>query len=246
MTIGMTGTTGTELDAGRSIGVEKSSSYAPGLTVQNLGKAWTNQKTLCDVSFEQAEGTIFGIAGDNGAGKSTLLKILASVLSRDKGEVVFRGISLDDLARWRPMIGYVPQELALDDRFSVRETLAFWAAARGFSREGRLRFLEIAVTDPLISGFLGKPIRECSSGMARRVSLIIGLLGDPLLLLLDEPFAGTDQDSRELILDRLALLRSRGRTILISGHEQELLGQLCDRVLLLRDGEVAMAEADPA
>lgn len=209
------------------------------LTVRGLNKSWSADKALYDLSFKQPEGTILGIAGDNGAGKSTLLKILASVLSRDSGEIHFRGVSLDDRSRWRAMIGYVPQELALDDRLRVRETLVFWAAARGFSRSGRKAFLEMAATDPLVSGFLEKPIRECSGGMARRVSLIVGLLGDPFLLLLDEPFAGADGDSRELIKGRLNLLRSRGRTILVASHEEEILTSLCNKVLTLRDGALS-------
>ncbi len=216
------------------------------LTVRGLNKSWSAYKALRDVSFKQPEGTILGIAGDNGAGKSTLLKVLASVLSRDSGEIHFQGISLDDRRRWRAMTGYVPQELALDDRLRVRETLLFWAAARGFSKSGRKAFLEVAARDPLVSGFLEKPIRECSGGMARRVSLIVGLLGDPLLLMLDEPFAGADRDSRELIKGRLDLLRSRGRTILVASHEEEILSTLCNRVLTLQDGVLAAVPAETA
>ena len=209
-----------------------------GLSVRGLNKSWSTHRVLRDISFEQPQGTIYGIAGENGVGKSTLLRVLASVLPRNGGTVSFRGISLDDSRRWRAMVGYVPQDLALDDRLRVRETLAFWAAARGFSRPDRKRFLNLASSDPLISDFLEKPIRECSGGMARRVSLIVGLLGDPMLLLLDEPFAGSDRDSRELILERLDLLRSRGRTILVSSHEEAILTRLCDHLLILEGGEL--------
>ena len=212
-----------------------------GLVVSDLSKSWSEHKVLDAVSFEQALGTIYGVAGDNGAGKSTLLKILASVLPRNGGRVNFQGISIDQISRWRALTGYVPQDLALDERLKVEETLYFWAAARGFSRSERRHFLELASQDPLISGFLEKTIRECSGGMARRVSLIVGLLGDPLLILLDEPFAGADQHSRDLILERLNLLRQRGRTILISSHEKDILESLCDRVLYLEKAELSDA-----
>ncbi|HHU04545.1 MAG TPA: ABC transporter ATP-binding protein [Fastidiosipila sp.] len=212
-----------------------------GLVVSSLSKSWAEHKVLDAVSFEQSLGTIFGLAGDNGAGKSTLLKILASVLSRDGGQVHFQGVSLDQRTHWRALTGYVPQDLALDERLKVRETLLFWAAARGFSLSERKRFLELAASDPLISGFLEKPIRECSGGMARRVSLIVGLLGDPLLVLLDEPFAGADRHSRQLILERLDLLRQRGRTILVSSHEEDILETLCEHVLYLEKAELSAA-----
>lgn len=226
--------------------VGKLGSDPEALTVRGLNKSWSAQKALRDLTFDQPPGSIWGIAGDNGAGKSTLLKILASVLSRDSGQIHFQGVSLDDRRAWRAMTGYVPQELALDDRLRVRETLVFWAAARGISPAGRKHFLEMAASDPLVSGFLEKPVRECSGGMARRVSLIVGLLGDPLLLLLDEPFAGADRDSRELIKGRLDLLRSRGRTILVASHEQEILTGLCDKVLTLQDGQLTPEPAKTA
>lgn len=215
------------------------------LTVQGLTKSWAGNKALQDVSFSQGPGSIYGIAGDNGAGKSTLLKILATVLPRDSGQVRFAGLDLDDRSRWRRVTGYVPQELALDERLQVRETLNYWAAARGFTRSQRRDLLDLAYSDPLIADFLKKKIRECSGGMARRVSLIVGLLGDPPLLLLDEPFAGADQASRDLILGRLDLLRSRGRTILVSSHQTEILDQLCDRVLTLRSGRLTAAGPGP-
>lgn len=214
------------------------------LSVRGLCKAWGSQAILRDISFDQAAGTIFGVAGDNGAGKSTLLKILASVLPRDGGQIYFGGLSLDDRNRWRRQVGYVPQELALDDRLKVKETLAFWAAARGFSRQQVRQLVTLAASDPLIAGFLHKPLRECSGGMARRVSLIVGLMGDPSLILLDEPLAGTDRESRDLILERLAVLRSRGHTLLISGHEDSILTHLCDRVLRLSGGGLVSSPAD--
>ncbi len=212
------------------------------LKVRGLSKAWSAHKILDNISFEQPQGSIWGIAGENGAGKSTLLKILASVLARDSGDVVFEtdsfSVSLDDLNSWRQLIAYVPQELALDDRLTVRETLLFWTAARGISASEGKEQIRLAAADPLIADFLEKPIRECSGGMARRVSLIVGLLGDPQLILLDEPFAGADDHSQELMIERLNLLRSGGKTILLAAHEGELLKKLSDQILYLHDAKV--------
>jgi len=149
-----------------------------GLTVRNLRKAMRGTEVLKNLSFDQPTGSIYGISGDNGAGKSTLLKILASVLIPDGGHVSFLGIPLSDKAEWRSLIGYVPQELALDDRLRVRETIEFWAAVRGMPVSIRKAIVKSAMADPLISDFVNKPIRECSGGMARRASLVVGLFGD--------------------------------------------------------------------
>ncbi len=205
------------------------------LIVRGLSKQWAAHKVLADISFQQPAGSILGIAGDNGVGKSTMLKILATVLSRDAGEAFFRGVSIDEQGAWRAMTGYVPQELALDERLKVHETLSFWASARGFSKEEKKAVIAIARQDPLISSFLN---------MARRVSLIVGLLGDPMLLLLDEPFAGADQHSRSLMIERLDLLRSRGRTILVSSHEGEVLKALSDSILYLEGDQLTLVNQD--
>lgn len=207
-----------------------------GLTVRNLSKAMRGTEVLKNLSFDQPRGSIYGISGDNGAGKSTLIKILASVLIPDGGHISFSGIPISDKAQWRSLIGYVPQELALDDRLRVRETLEFWVAVRGMPAPIRRAILETAVNDPLISDFIDKPIRECSGGMARRASLVVGLFGDPAVLLLDEPFSGADARSRAMMMDRLRHLRERGRTILIASHIENTLTTLCDRVLQLEDG----------
>ena len=131
-----------------------------GLTVRNLTKAMRGTQVLRNLSFDQPKGSIYGISGDNGAGKSTLLKILASVLVPDGGLVSFSGIPLSSKADWRSLIGYVPQEVALDDRLRVRETLEFWVAVRGMPASIRRQIVESAKTDPLISDFVNKPIRE--------------------------------------------------------------------------------------
>ncbi len=207
-----------------------------GLLVHNLTKALRGTKVLRNLSFDQPKGSIYGISGDNGAGKSTLLKILASVLVPDGGLVSFSGIPLSGRAGWRSLIGYVPQEVALDDRLRVRETLEFWAAVRGMPTSIRREIVETAASDPLVSDFVDKALRECSGGMARRTSLVVGLFGDPALLLLDEPFSGADAHSRSLMMERLRHLRDRGRTILIASHVENTLSTLCDRVLHLEGG----------
>lgn len=207
-----------------------------GLYVRNLTKTLRGTQVLKNLSFEQPKGTIYGISGDNGAGKSTFLKILASVLIPDGGHVSFSGVDLSNKAQWRSLIGYVPQEVALDDRLRVRETLAFWAAVRGMPASTRRAIVESAKGDPLIADFIDKPIRECSGGMARRASLVVGLFGDPALLLLDEPFSGADARSRTLMMERLQHLRDRNRTILVASHVETTLATLCDRVLHLKDG----------
>ena len=223
-----------------SSNVSNSNNSCSGLTVEGLSKNWRTHKVLTDISFTQPVGTIYGISGDNGAGKSTLLKILASVLSKDSGQIMFNQVNIDNLPLWRSLIGYVPQELALDERLTVSENIKFWSALRGVSGAEIRYNLETAATDPLVADFLDKPIRKCSGGMARRASLVVGLLGAPSLVLLDEPFAGADKGSRAMMLERLDNLRANERTILISSHDHNMLEYICDRILYLQQGTIVI------
>ena len=215
------------------------------LVVERLSKSWGAHPVFSNISFIQPRGTIFGFKGENGSGKSTLLKIIAGIVPADEGEVRFESETQKNRMRWSSLIGYVPQELALDERFTVRETLLFWAAARGFPRNERKRWVTIAEQDPLISSFLSKKISECSGGMARRCSLLVGLLGDPPILLLDEPFAGADEASQDMMVERLKACRARGQVILVTSHDATLIDNLCDRVLLLQKGILLEEKANP-
>ncbi len=216
-----------------------------GLVVERLSKSWGAHSVFSNISFTQPRGTIFGFKGENGSGKSTLLKIIAGIVPADEGEVRFESETQKNRMRWSSLIGYVPQELALDERFTVRETLLFWAAARGFPKSERKRWVTIAEQDPLISSFLSKKISECSGGMARRCSLLVGLLGDPPILLLDEPFAGADDASQDMMVERLKACRARGQVILVASHDATLIDNLCDRVLLLQKGILLEEKANP-
>ncbi|NLL22891.1 MAG: ABC transporter ATP-binding protein [Tissierellia bacterium] len=214
--------------------------YAACLKVEDLSKSWGDHKVFSDISFEQPSGTIYGISGANGSGKSTLLKILASVLPRDKGRITFGSVSVDDHRAWRSMIGYVPQELALDGRLTVRENIKYWSALRGIPSSQIQHNLEVAKRDPLVSDFLDKQIRKCSGGMARRASMVIGLLGAPAILLLDEPFAGADEASQEIMIRQLEILKKDNRCILVTSHEFATLERISDKILYLNQGKLTM------
>jgi ABC-2 type transport system ATP-binding protein len=196
------------------------------LAVRSLTKRFGNRVALGDISFELVPGEIVGIVGPNGAGKTTLLSILAGVLAPDAGE----------LASFGRDAGWVPQQTALYRKLSVAENL------RLFARLERLDDPEAAVARMLeqtgLADRAGEEVGRLSSGNQQRVNIAIGLLAEPVVLLLDEPSASLDPRQRERLWEFIAALADRGTTVVFSTHNVSELERYATRVLLLADGEL--------
>lgn len=175
-------------------------------------------------------GEILGIRGPNGAGKSTLLGLLAGTLRPDGGEITWaEGV--------RGRIGYVPQELSLYSGLTGLENLRFWAKASGLPGKAvpaRSRWLleKLELTE---KG--GERVSAYSGGMKRRLHLASALMATPRLLLLDEPTAGADDRSAELILDLIEHMRGQGCGVVLTSHRAGELERACGRLLELRAGK---------
>lgn len=208
------------------------------LCVEGLTKAYKREPVLRGVSFCVEPASVLGVCGGNGAGKTTLVAILASVLDPDAGQASLFGIPLGSSAAYRRMIGYVPQGIALAPRLTVRQNLVFWASVQGL----RGAVLHTAVDEAAQLAdtlpFMDKSVARLSGGMARRANLAAGILGSPRLLLLDEPTAGIDEETRDVILDAIRTQRSRGTIVVMVNHYANEMEAVCDRVITLREGVV--------
>jgi ABC-type multidrug transport system ATPase subunit len=207
----------------------------PLLEVQGLDKAYRSGWGLHDVSFSLPAGVIAALGGPNGSGKSTLLKCLAG-LSRFDGTARIDGVPVDGSAKWREMVGYLPQWVSLPDDASIGEVIDLFADLRGVGRE----------TVSLPPAFVrpdGDLIGELSGGQRHRVALAVALLGNPKLLLLDEPVASLDEEGRTEFWSLLRLLRDRdGVTSIVSSPSPSELRGVADRALYMDDGRLVLEE----
>ncbi len=204
-----------------------------GLEVRSLGKSYGRETVLQAVSFTLKPGEALGVGGSNGTGKTTLIHLLASVLPPDEGTVTLFGISSKAGKAYRRHIGFVPQDIALSPRLTVAQNLDFWASVRGLSGEKRKAAVAEAARLAQVGDFMDKRVDRCSGGMARRANLAAGLVGDPSLILLDEPTAGIDEKNREPILRSIQDLLSIGRMVVMVNHYREELEAVCASVITL-------------
>lgn len=209
--------------------------------VQNLFKRYTSDGPYAvdDVSFEIHAGELFGLLGPNGAGKTTAISVISTLLQPTAGAVRVDGCDVQrDPMAVRRVIGVVPQDLALYDDLTARENLRFWGEMRGL--HGAELQSEIAEKLALIelTDRAKDRVATFSGGMKRRLNLAVGLLGNPKLLMLDEPTVAIDPQSRRYILDWVKTLRERGVTILYTTHNMEEAQELSDRIGIIDHGKL--------
>lgn len=209
--------------------------HARGLTKLYRG---AEQPALAGIDFDVAAGSVFGLLGPNGAGKTTLMSLLTGILRADAGRLTVAGAELPaQIDALRPLLGFAPQELAFYPALSVDENLRLFAKLTP-GADAASRAAAIATAD--LGAHLQRRAETLSGGLKRRLNFAIALLGRPRLLLLDEPTAGVDPQSRNFLLERVAALRASGVTVLYSSHYLEEIERICDAALLLDRGRVVM------
>lgn len=195
------------------------------VTIEHIYKSFGKQQVLRDVTLDIPEGQVLGLLGPNGAGKSTLMKILIGLWSADKGSV-----------NVPERIGYLPENNPLYEEMYVVEYLRFMAGmtAKG---EGQKAKVDALIERVGLTPERHKHIRELSKGYRQRVGLAQALLGDPQLLILDEPTTGLDPNQ---LVEIRALIRDLGkeRTVILSTHIMQEVREMCDRVVILDHGEI--------
>jgi ABC-2 type transport system ATP-binding protein len=215
----------------------------PTVQARDLRMKFGRTLALDGVSFDLRPG-VTGLLGPNGAGKTTLLRVLATVSSPDTGSVLVLGLDprrADQRLDLRGRLGYMPQEPGFHARFTTFEFVDYVAILKEHHQR-RARHDEVRRVLDLVGlgSVRGKQIKALSGGMRRRVALAQALLGDPDLLLLDEPTAGLDPEQRLRFRELVGQL-GEGRTVLLSTHQTEDVAALCQEVLVLHLGQLRFA-----
>ena len=209
------------------------------LDIQHLVYAYGQQRAIDDVSLGVQAGQCFGLLGPNGAGKSTLLSILSCYREAGggKAELLGQPLSPKNVAI-RSAIGLAPQEIAVYGPLSARENLEFFGklyGLRGAALRNRVDSLLEAVG---LTNKADARVETFSGGMQRRMNLAAALVHEPKLLLLDEPTAGVDPQSRNHLFEEIRRCNREGTTIIYTTHYMEEVEALCDQVAIMDHGRI--------
>ncbi|MHC4942598.1 MAG: ABC transporter ATP-binding protein [Planctomycetota bacterium] len=208
------------------------------IKAENLYKSFGSVKAVEGLSLTIHKGEVFGFLGPNGAGKTTTISMMIGLLEPDEGsiEIDEGGSPLDP--RWRAKIGLAPQALALYEDLTGRENLAFFGRLQNLSGRMLRERVDWALDFVGLAERSKDRAKTYSGGMQRRLNLAVALIHDPPILLLDEPTAGVDPQSRNAIFENIQALREEGRTVVYTTHYMEEAQRLCERVGIIDNGKL--------
>jgi ABC-2 type transport system ATP-binding protein len=208
------------------------------LEVRDVTKSYDGRAVVNQVSFEVQPGEIFALLGPNGAGKTTLIRMITDILRPDSGTITLDGHSVATGDRAR--IAYLPEERGLYRKVKVTEALAYYGELKGLGRAAARSEAVRLLQRVELGEWADKEVQALSKGMQQKVQLCTALIGDPRLLILDEPFSGLDPLNVQLFEEVLNERRAAGSTVLLSTHQMNKVEQLCDRALMINRGHMVL------
>lgn len=207
------------------------------IQAHHLTKKYGSFTAVNDIDFSIYEGECFGFLGPNGAGKTTTMKILYCLSPHTAGTVEIMGMNpVYDSTKIKSLIGVVAQDNNLDPELTVEENLAVYSRFFGIPSKIYKKRIDELLSFMSLDKKRKARMRELSGGMKRRLVLVRALLNNPKILVLDEPTTGLDPQVRHLIWEKLRELKMSGVTMLLTTHYMEEASQLCDRLVIMHEG----------
>ena len=218
--------------------------YRVAVRARNLIKRYGELTAVNSINFDILEGECFGFLGPNGAGKTSTMKMMSCVSPVNGGELVVHGMDVRrDQRKIKYELGIVSQSDSLDPDLSVLQNLLTYSRYFNMPRKLAQERAWESLRQFQLEEKAYHPIDELSGGMRRRLLIARAMLHDPRILVLDEPTTGLDPQARLLVWDKLAMLKSRGITILLTTHYMDEAAHLCDRLVVIDQGNVLVEGA---
>jgi len=205
------------------------------ISVENVSKTFDSVEAVKNISFKADAGEIFGLIGPNGAGKSTTIRMIMNIIAPDSGSIYFDGKRLSEKDKER--IGYLPEERGLYKKVKVNDMLLYLGELKGKDRSFLQKNIDEWLNRFALLEWQHKPVAELSKGMSQKVQFIAAIVHEPEILFFDEPFAGLDPVSSDLLRESIVDLSNSGHTVLFSTHIMEQAEKLCSTIFLINRWE---------
>ncbi len=207
----------------------------PLVSLENVSKNYKNLPALSSINLQLAQGEVLGLFGHNGAGKTTMMKLILGVISADAGNVTVMGMNPDNKAAWhmRAKMGYLPENVMFYEQLTGLEVLTYFARLKGQSKAHAKALLEQVG----IAHAMGRQVKTYSKGMRQRLGLAQAFIGEPKLLLLDEPTVGLDPNATAEFYNSVDQLKTQGTSVVLCSHVLPGVEQHIDRAMIISGGK---------
>ncbi|MBQ3414929.1 MAG: ABC transporter ATP-binding protein [Clostridia bacterium] len=208
------------------------------IEIKNVTKKYGNFEAIKNISFKIEDGEIVGLLGPNGAGKTTTMNMITGFIEQTDGKIIVNGYdTLKDPIKAKEQIGYMPEGVPLYMDLTVKEFIAYMAGLRKVDKKEKNNKIQKVIEDMNLKDVQNKLIRKLSRGYKQRVSMAGTLIGDPKILVLDEPTVGLDPKQ---ITEIRNLIKSLGKkhTVILSSHILSEVSQICEKVIIINKGEI--------
>jgi ABC-2 type transport system ATP-binding protein len=204
------------------------------LALEGVSKSFDGVQAVASLDLHVPEGSIYGFLGPNGAGKTTTIRMVVDIIRPDSG--VIRVLGQDTVKAVKDQVGYMPEERGLYPRMAVRGVLEYLALLKGVARADVRPRIDHWLKAVDLAGWADRKVHDLSRGMQQRLQFVAAVVGDPRLVILDEPFSGLDPVNLDLLKGIVLQMRGEGATVILSTHMMEQAESLCDAILLINDG----------
>ncbi len=205
------------------------------LLVKDVTKHFGDVKAVNGVSLEVHAGEIFGLLGPNGAGKTTLIRSALDIIKPTSGEISIFGGAMSEEKKSR--IGYLPEERGLYDEMTLMDTLVYLGQLKGLSGGKARDLTETYLKEVELWEARDRKIQALSRGMSQKAQFVAGIMHEPDLIIIDEPFSGLDPVNTRIIKKLLYRMKDRGAGIIMSTHQMHQVEEMCSRIFLINRGE---------
>ncbi|MGB0899960.1 MAG: ABC transporter ATP-binding protein [Psychrobium sp.] len=205
------------------------------VSLENVSKHYKELKALSGVNLQLAQGEVLGLFGHNGAGKTTMMKLILGVVSPEFGKVSVMGMQPDDKSAWhmRAKMGYLPENVMFYEQLTGLEVLTYFSKLKGKNKAHARQLLEQVG----ISHAQNRPVKTYSKGMRQRLGLAQAFIGEPKLLLLDEPTVGLDPNATAEFYRSVDELKTQGTSVILCSHVLPGVEQHIDRAMIISGGK---------
>ena len=208
------------------------------IKLENVTKKYNDFVAVNDINFDIKEGEIVGFLGKNGAGKTTTMNMITGYIEPTEGKIEINGYDINkNPKKAKSQIGYMPEGVPIYNDLTVKEFVNYMADLKGVKRENKKSDVQKVIEETGLSEVQNKLNRHLSRGYKQRVSMAGALVGNPKVLILDEPTVGLDPQQVKQIRDLIKSLR-KNHTVLISSHILSEVSQICEKVIIIDKGNI--------